>query len=83
MLVDHLKRSLNDPCYFNEKVLCRSPYWQAQRDWASALVDYRISLQRRSTTFKPGDHIDRNKSAIPNIAIVKCTYIDKLMKNPG
>ena len=25
MLVDHLKRSLNDPCYFNEKVLCRSP----------------------------------------------------------
>ena len=42
VLVDHLKWSRNDPCYFNENVLCRSPFWQAQRQWASALVDYRI-----------------------------------------
>ncbi len=42
MLLDHLGRSWSDPCYFNEEVLCRSPYWRAQRQWASALVDYRI-----------------------------------------
>ncbi len=42
MLVDHLTQSRDDPCYFNERVLCRSPYWQAQRQWASALVDSRI-----------------------------------------
>ena len=41
-LLDRLQRSRSDPCYFNEKVLCRSPYWRAQREWASALVDHRI-----------------------------------------
>jgi len=41
-LLDHLNRSWSDPCFFNEKVLRRSPYWRAQREWASALVDYRI-----------------------------------------
>ena len=30
------------PADFNEKVLCRSPYWRAQREWALALVDHRI-----------------------------------------
>ena len=25
-LLDRLQRSRSDPCYFNEKVLCRSPY---------------------------------------------------------
>ena len=41
-LLDRLQRSRSDPCYFNEKVLCRSPYWRAQREWALALVDHRI-----------------------------------------
>src|SRR5271157_3888541 len=41
-LLDRLQRSRSDPCYFNEKVLCRSPYWRAQREWAQALVDHRI-----------------------------------------
>ena len=41
-LRDHLRRSWSDPCYFNDHVLCRSPYWRAQRQWALALVDYRI-----------------------------------------
>ena len=38
----HLRRSWSDPCYFNDHVLCRSPYWRAQRQWALALVDHRI-----------------------------------------
>ena len=38
----HLRRSWSDPCYFNDHVLCRSPYWRAQREWALALVDHRI-----------------------------------------
>ncbi len=38
----YLLRSRSDPCYFNDKVLCRSPYWRAQREWAMALVDHRI-----------------------------------------
>ena len=37
-----LRRSRRDPCYFNDHVLCRSPYWRAQREWAQALVEYRI-----------------------------------------
>ena len=41
-LLDRLKRSKDDPCYFNDAVLCRSPYWQAQREWAEALVSHRI-----------------------------------------
>ena len=43
-LLDLLERSRNDPCYFNERVLCRSPYWRAQREWAAALV--RLSHRR-------------------------------------
>ncbi len=38
----HLTRSRRDPCYFNDHVLHRSPYWRAQREWALALVDHRI-----------------------------------------
>ncbi len=41
-LLKRLRRSWDDPCYFNEQVLCRSPYWRAQREWAAALVNYRI-----------------------------------------
>ncbi len=41
-LRDHLRRSWSDPCYFNDHVLRRSPYWRAQRQWALALVDHRI-----------------------------------------
>ena len=40
--MERLKRSRSDPCYFNERVLCRSRYWRAQEEWAWALVDYRI-----------------------------------------
>ena len=42
-LLDRLERSRNDPCYFNEVVLCRSPFWRAQREWAQSVVDYRIT----------------------------------------
>ncbi len=41
-LKHRLLRSRSDPCYFNDMVLCRSPYWRAQREWAMALVDHRI-----------------------------------------
>ncbi len=41
-LQDLLERSWRDPCYFNDHVLCRSPYWRAQREGALALVDDRI-----------------------------------------
>ncbi len=41
-LQDLLKRSRRDPCYFNDHVLRRSPYWRAQREWALTLVDHRI-----------------------------------------
>src|SRR5208337_5155423 len=41
-LLDRLERSRNDPVFFNEHILKRSPYWSAQAEWARALVDYRI-----------------------------------------
>jgi hypothetical protein len=41
-LLDRLERSKDNACYFNDAVLCRSPYWQAQREWAEALVSHRI-----------------------------------------
>ncbi len=41
-LEDLLERSWSDPCYFNDHVLRRSPYWRAQREWALALVNHRI-----------------------------------------
>ena len=41
-LLKRLQRSRNDPCYFNDEVLCRSPYWRAQRQWADAVAHYRI-----------------------------------------
>jgi hypothetical protein len=40
-LLARLERSRDDPVYFNEKVLCRAPYWQAQREWAEAVIQYR------------------------------------------
>jgi len=40
-LLARLIRSKNDPVYFNDKVLCRAPYWRAQREWAEAVVQYR------------------------------------------
>ena len=42
-LLDRLERSRNDPCYFNEAVLYRSPFWRAQRERAQSVVDYRIT----------------------------------------
>ena len=33
-LLERLKRSRSDPCYFNEHVLCRSPYSRTQEEWA-------------------------------------------------
>jgi hypothetical protein len=41
-LLARLKRSRNDPVYFNRAVLKRSDYWSAQAVWARALVDYRV-----------------------------------------
>ena len=31
-LRDHLRRSWSDPCYINDHVLCRSPYWHPETD---------------------------------------------------
>jgi len=36
-------------------------------------------VHRRSTSFKPGDHIDRNNSAIPNVAGVRCAYVQEVV----
>jgi len=37
-----------------------------------------LVLQPRSTSFRPGDHVKRNESAIPNVAGVRCAYVQKL-----
>ena len=37
-----------------------------------------LVLQRRSTSFRPGDHVNRNKSAIPNVANFRCAYVQRL-----
>src|SRR5208337_1191926 len=40
-LLQHLLRSKNDPCYFNDVILQRGPMWSAQKEWSEAVVAYR------------------------------------------
>ncbi len=40
--MSRLELSRDDPVYFNEHILRRTPYWSAQAEWARAVVDYRV-----------------------------------------
>ena len=39
-MLSHLRRSKDDPHYFNSVVLRRGPYWCGQKEWSQAVVDY-------------------------------------------